>query len=465
VSQRLLFILFLMHPAFAGAAESSDEEPSTLVSIRDKKILSVVFSGDPIPSNTKQKFLALEETELNPSAVRGVLLWHHDNGGDSLLEVSTTKSRGGLILRVHNKQRLKIAEIAFEGNETASSAVLLQQVELKVGNDFDPALVNGAVQKLSLFYSKQGYLASDVKASFDSQKHVLKFSVTEGEPTLLIGVSLSTLSTVERKDIRERYEKDLLDAFGLKAGDRIQRDKVLEGIQAIKDWLRERDFLMARDPVLDYKVGEDGRVELRLDIAYGSRIRYGFRGNEQFSYRELMALVSDVKEISTGSDYLSAVRRRVLEAYKEIGFANAKITTLVREDPSLGIRYVTLVVSEEKKILIEAVEIEGVFSMTKEEARSRFKKLGSRLVQRDYFHEAGINRAADLFAEELRSLGYLSAKLEYVKPDFSEDRKKVKVSILFSEGVQTRVQSVEVVGLNTFSIPEVREIFGLREEG
>jgi outer membrane protein insertion porin family len=220
---------------------------------------------------------------------------------------------------------------------------------------------------------------------------------------------------------------------------------------------------MARDPNLEYKVAESGTVGISLDINYGMRIRYGFRGNTQFSYRELIAMVGEVKEVSTGSDYLSAVRRRVLEAYKEIGLANAKITTLVREDPARGIRYVSLIVSEGKKIRIDGLNIEGVFSMSRDEARARFKKLGSRLVQRDYFDEAGINRAAELFAEQLRSEGYLSAKLEYVKLDFNQEHTKVKVSALFTEGVQTKVQSVEIVGAKSFPREEIMEIFGLKE--
>jgi|GEM_PF-4844404 len=462
MSAWLLLAIFLAICTGASAEEVADGQVA-LIALRGQKVSSVEFGGDPIPAIVKEKFEALAGKELSPTAIRSVLLWYHENGGDALLEARVAKIRGNHVLLVNSKQRLKIAEIVFEGNQTAATAVLLQQVELKEGNEYVPEIVASAAQKISLFYSKQGYLASDVKFTFDPQKHVLRFDITEGEATLLSQVSISPLNSIERKDLRSRYEREILEAFGLKAGDRIQRDKVLDGIQAVKDWLRDHDFLMARDPVLDYKVGEDGRVSLRLEIIYGARIRYGFRGNRQFSYRELTSLVSDVKEISSGNDYLSAVRRQVLEAYKEIGFANAKITTLVSEDAARGIRYVSLIVNEGNKILVDSIDIEGVFSMSKEEARERFKKLGSRLVQRDYFHEAGVTRAAELFAEELRSQGYLSAKLEYVKLDFNPEHTRVKPTILFSEGVQTRVQTVEVTGLKTFTPEEAREVLSLRE--
>src|SRR5262249_9583899 len=163
------------------------------------------------------------------------------------------------------------------------------------------------------YYSQIGYLASDVKTSFDAQKGELKFLITEGEPTLITEVGVSPITTIELKDLRDRYESEILETFGLKAGDRVQRDKALEGLNAVKDWLRDHDFLLARDPNLEYKVAPNGRVGFFLDISYGPRIRYGFRGNTQFSYRELTALVRDVKEIASGTDYLSSVRRKVLE--------------------------------------------------------------------------------------------------------------------------------------------------------
>lgn len=434
----------------------------TNLAMRGRKIESVEFSGDALAANAKAKFSGMANREFSPGEVRATLLWIHENGGDALIQVSATEAGSSIVLKVRVQQRHKIREIVFEGNSAAPVNALLQEIQLKEGQEFEDASAKAASQKITLYYSKLGYLASDVKQSFDQASNILRFRITEGEPTLISGLKISPLITVERKDLRARYENEIREAFGMRVGDRIQRDKVLEGVQAVKDWLREHDFLTARDPVLEYKVATDGKVNISLDIPYGPRIRYGFRGNKQFSYRELMALVGEVKEISTGADYLSAVRRRVLDAYKEIGFGNAKITTLVREEPSQGIRFISLIVNESQKITVSSLDIEGIFSMSKEDARDKLQDLGTRLVQRGFYDEAGLNRAAELFAEKLRASGYLSAKLEYVKADFNRDRSKVKISILFSEGIQTRVEKVEIVGVKSFPENEVLNVFGLK---
>ncbi len=430
--------------------------------LRGERIIDVIFEGDGIPPIAKDRALNLRRRPFNPSEVRSLLIWLSENGVDQAVRIHLKEERSGLVLVISSKERTKIKEIQFEGNSAAKEAQLLPLTQLSDGLDFEKESVDEAVRKIGLHYSRMGYLASEVTHQFDSNSGKLTFKISEGEPTLLAKLDISPLTSVERKDLRARYENEIREAFGLKIGDRIERERVLDGIQAIKDWLREHDFLLAKDPTLEYSVLEDGTVGLSVNIQYGARIRYGFRGNIQFSYRELMALVGEVREISSGSDYLSAVRRRVLEAYREIGFSNAQITTLVREDPQRGIRHISLIVDEREKIKINSITIEGIYSLSTEEAVKVYRSFASRLVQRDYFHEAGINKGAELFADHLKSKGYLSAKIEFVKLDFNDEKTKVDVTLLFSEGIQTRVQDIQVKGVKSINVGEIQEILGVK---
>lgn len=458
-----VFLCVLLAATPGARAAEPDEAGSSPAAIRSQTVTAVEFSGDAMAENARTRFRALAGKEFSPAAVRSVLLWAEANGVDALVEVSAAHSPRGVDLRVSVHQRQRITAIVFEGNSTTPASTLLQQIDVKEDTEYDPDLVAASVQKLTVYYGKVGYLATSITPQFDPQKRVLKFVIGEGEPTLITEVTVAPITSIERRDLRERYERDILEVFALKAGDRVQRDRVIDGVNAVKDWLRDHDFLLARDPVLVPKVAPDGKVGFYLDISYGPRIRYGFRGNKQFSYRELSLLVRDVKEVASGTDYLSSVRRKVLEAYRDLGFANAKITTLVHEDTAQGIRYVSLIVNEGDKIRVDDLDIEGIFSLSHDDAVKRFKSLGSRLVQRDFLDEKGVNNAAELFAEQLRSEGYLSAKLEYVKLDYSQEHTKVRVTVLFTEGAQTRVQGVEIVGVKSFSRDEVMEIFGLKE--
>lgn len=450
-------LLTLMFSSVCYAQEDVQNLIRNSINFTGQKILDVETIGNGFSDQLKLKLNAIKGKEYRPQISRQLIEWYHQNDGDYQLELFAEPVRGGIKILARIKERLKIDSINFEGNYTSTSNMLSSLIDLKEESEFDKASVEEAVKKISNFYTTQGYLSSDVKYSFDPKNRNLTFIVREGEPTLISELIFSKLNVIEDKLLRERYEREIAERFGMKKGDRIQRDKVMEGIQAVKDWLREHDFLTAKDPTLEYKVSEDGKVKLILNIQSGPRIRYGFQGNHKFSYRELMLMVGEVKEVSGGNDYLGSVRRRVLEAYKEIGFNNAQITTLVREDPAKGIRYVSLVVNEGDKIRIVALNIYGIQSMSEDAARDKFNSLATRLVQRHFFHESGINKAAELFAEYLKSQGYLSAKLEFSKFDFNDDKTKVSVSLMFSEGTQTFVQEVKINGLKTFTTKEVMD--------
>ncbi len=456
---RLIFLtlLILVISVSAGADDERFEK------YRGDRINDIVIEGDGIPPLARDRILSLKRKNFSPTDIRTLLIWMNESGVDHAVHIGIRPDRGGVIVVLTAKQKTKIKEIIFEGNAVIGANQLLPLTQMAEGFEFEREVAEEALKKIGLNYSRMGYLASEVSYSFDEKLGKVTFRIVEGEPTLLANLEISPLKTVERKDLRERYENEIREAFGLKIGDRIERDKVLDGIQAIKDWLREHDFLLAKDPVLDYHVQENGPVALSINIQYGTRIRYGFRGNQQFSYRELMALVGEVREIASGSDYLSAVRRRVLEAYREIGFANAQITTLVREDPQRGIRHISLIVNEKKKIKIKKINIEGIYSLNQEDALKKFLSYSSRLVQRSYFQEAGINRGAELFADFLKSQGYLSAKIEFIKIDFNDAKTEVEISLLFSEGIQTKVQELSLKGFSSLSRAEVEEVLGVKE--
>jgi outer membrane protein insertion porin family len=457
-----LLICALLHsPAIAAESDGPLGNIDSVRQLRGTRVAEVEFSGDKLSDVLKARFEALRGKPFQPTALRALLIWAHENGGDFLIRVDSKESRGSLRLEVKVQQKKKITAVKFEGNSAMIETALEPIVELKEGSEYEREAVASAAQRLTIYYSKQGYLFTEVKSEFNSG--VLTFRINEGEPTLLDSFGLSPLVNVERRDLRGRYERELTEAFGLKVGNRIQRDRVLEGIQAVKDWLRDHDFLMAKDPSLEYRVDESGKVGLFLNIEYGPRIRFGFRGNTQFSYRELMVLVGEIKEVASGNEYLAAVRRRIMDAYKEIGLANAEINTLIKEDPARGIRYVSLLINEGSKIRLERINIEGVYSMEEKDAVKEFKSVATRLVQRDFYDEEGITKAAALFAEKLQSRGYLSAKLEYLKTDFNAERTKVSLTLLYTEGIQTSVQEVRLAGISAFSREEVLKMLTVEE--
>ncbi|MGZ3695518.1 MAG: POTRA domain-containing protein, partial [Bdellovibrionota bacterium] len=157
-------LLLLLCPFMGQAATAASEEPSTAAqALRGERVVEIVYSGDTLPENTRARIEALKGKEFSPTAVRALLLWYHENGGESFLGIDAAPVRGGVKMLVKSKQKLRISEVVFEGNASVSSNLLQPVIDLKDGFEFEKEAAEAAVQKLTLYYSKQGYLATEVK--------------------------------------------------------------------------------------------------------------------------------------------------------------------------------------------------------------------------------------------------------------------------------------------------------------
>jgi len=455
----------LLDTAYAIFDLKSVDSASYMENLRrfsGRKIHSIEFSEQQnIPTVLKQKFTALKDRPLRFEDLHQIVQWFHDSLGDSRLELYLRERENDVVLVVSFQERPKVKAVEFEGAHYFSSSTLKAMIDLKEGSDLDPVALENSVEKILSLYRAQGFFSIQVTPFYD-KKQILQFKINEGNSTIIGKVTVSPIQSVEDKLVRKRLENSLLDAFDLVSGNRLEKEKLNQGLLNIKTWLRDYDFLVAKDPVLESHIGADGRMNIRVNIDYGARIRFGFRGNKLFSYRELMYHVREIKELSSGVDYIEAVRRKISDLYKDAGYANASINTVVRENPEKGIKNISLIISEGEKIRISRLNIEGIYSMPQEEAVDLFFSFASRLNQRGFFQEAGLNKAAELLADHLRSKGFLLAKLEFTKFNFRPDRKEVAVTLLYNEGVQTKVQNIEINGAKNFKQEDAVKILGVK---
>lgn len=427
-----------------------------------KRIDSVAIENEKtFPDVLRQKLQALRGTSFSMSRVREIVLWYGEAVGDSRIELAVEESGGSIDLRVRLKQRPKINKIVFTGLGSFSQPVLEALLDFKVGDELDPGLLEVSLQKVANYFAAHGHLGAVIQADFVEGGSLL-FKVEEGSVTRINGISVSEIDSVENKDYRRRMQQSLLDSFGVKKGDKLDKENIDTGLVNVRSWLHGRDFLLAKEPQLEVMRRPDGTADIKLNIQYGPRIRFGFRDNEKFSHRELMTIIDEVKEVSIGSDYLEAIRRKITDAYKEVGMVNVQVNTIVRDDTDKGLRHISLAIDEGDKVRISRINLEGIFAFDQEHAMDLFQSFASRLVQRNYYHESGIRNAGELLADHLRSLGYLSAKLEYARTEFSQDRKSTVVTLLFNEGPQTILEELALTGVGNIQIDEAKALFDLK---
>ncbi len=191
---------------------------------------------------------------------------------------------GELVFKIHERLKVRIREIVFEGNATFGDKVLKKEIETKTAwwifrtGAFDKELAEGDVARLQNYYRDQGFL--DATASYatsvgdDGHDMTVTFTVQEGtryriEDIQFVGHAVFSAD-------------ELLNMTKSRVGEIVKRPQVDADVKAIQDRYGELGYIYAR--VRSTRVFSDapGLVRLTIDIEEGEQFRVGrvaVRGN------------------------------------------------------------------------------------------------------------------------------------------------------------------------------------------
>src|SRR3989344_652409 len=379
----------------AGSAVAASIDPDAAIAVEQDmaRALSVVGrtvsrvhieSKLDLAKEASAQFMKLEGKPLEILELRNLVRWFNETVRDTRLTVKAEKSAAGVELTFEIAAKRKIETVEYYGNASFGESELSALVAISEGDDFEEEALEGARRKIIEFYRNAGFLQAEV--TIEVVPEGVRFRSNEGGAATIRSINFSEITVVGDRRERNLLQKSALSAFGVGVGDRLDRRTIKDGIARLKDWLRSRDFLIAKEPVVNSVVYDAGTsANLDITIIYGPRVRFGFRNNERYSYKDLIAAVAEVQEVGIGADYLDTVKSKITEMYHEVGLVNFKVETVVREDPAKGYRHVRFVLHEGEGVRIERISFEGIYSTPKEESAKLFLSFAPPLVQRYYF--------------------------------------------------------------------------------
>lgn len=372
--------------------------------------------------------------------------------------------------------RIEILGVTLFEQPTIESAL-----EITVGDRLSRTKVLKTAQNLGNLYSVHGYEETKVSSELNRQKSedgkletVLRFNVTEGNPTRISDIQFIAENPKSDNFLRywENVEKSLSAKVGLRRGDVFDQEKMAVDRRSIQDVLAAEEFIGAKVSEVQVKPGNplpnESRpaarwVSLQIHVDLGDRVSFGFRGNQVLNKTALLAAVEEQRLLGFGSDYISAIKTRIEDEYKAIGYALVRTTVYTFEKPNFQERHVTYEIVEGPRVEIDSVEFEGNVVFSNEELTDRLFSNSSKQIQERYYVEKDIQKSADLLIEWLKSQGYLSAKLVTANRVFFKKNQKVRLSFYIYEGDQTLVQSIKLNGFKAVSETDARKILAIEE--
>jgi outer membrane protein insertion porin family len=253
------------------------------------------------------------------------------------------------------------------------------------------------------------------------------------------------ISKIAVKGLRNVKEKNVLSEIKLKKGKAYSVDFVRAAVRSITEleYFEDCTFTFDRDTgVLAFDVTEKPYVESVV-----------FKGNVQFSNGKLKG-VSVLKE----KDFydvlkLEEAKKKIMKLYGDKGYADCIIEVYPTIDLDTNRMTVTFLITENNKIVIGGVKIEGVISYPEKKILKLMKKIKPKKIFKDEEYQKELVAIEAFY----KNTGFMDYKLITSSASYNEFRTKMFLTLNISEGGKYKVGEIDFDGNIAFEDKELKK--------
>ncbi len=435
-----LFILSFLFSKIAFGAEPQFVEISendTQV-LRDKQ--PQLFTGE----------VTLEEAD---EALRALML----TGGYERVLVRQ-KEDGNI--EISGKPIRLIRSIEIEGQKNVRKRDLLETLELSEGDQFDRKRIIRAGEALKEKLADRGFYNALVEVSFlrapDGNLDIL-FSIDEKAPCRIQEILIET----ENIELKARLDRQVLK-FRKKA---LTANSLAEIESNLNQFLLSRKYLRYEMPPaeLTYNVDKT-QASIRFDLKQAYRYEFYFSGYKRFSLSDILKVVKLDEYQRTSLDPISEVAERIRRHYLSKGYPQVRVETRSEEVPQNFLRKAFVKIEEGPRVRITDIEIAGRVSRPPKIYTDFVKENSSSLIRSGYYNREDLDLGYRNLVTHLRNEGYLRARVQSSRLEYSADKQSTKVILVLDEGPLTQIQSIQFTGIKAFRPEELLEVLDLQNQ-
>lgn len=350
-----------------------------------------------------------------------------------------------------------VEEVKFTGNKSFNSGELRDLVDIRAGDRFERKKAVSAGEKIKQFYGENGFFNAMVELSFlKSEKNnmVLSFDIKELSTTRIERIDLETANPFLKKRL-----------FG-KIRNRLQKPLTVERVRGlmneINSFLIENRYLVAEVSGPNPRYNTDKtEAYLQIEIREPYRWEFFFDGHKYETLAGLYRALDFRNHERKNLEPASEGAERLKQHYLAIGFANIQVETQVRVIDESWLKRVTYTLQEGPRVKIDRLEVQGRISRPSKYYADFVRDNSTDLISRGYYNRQDLEVGFKNLETELRNQGYLRARVQSSRTEYSRNKSKVVVSILMDEGQLTQIRAVDFEGNRFLSSSELAAIMKL----
>lgn len=415
---------------------------------RPQRILK--FSGVPISQATsiKKRFPFVFEREVTLGEVDEVVRFLMKTGDYSNIEViERTGSDGERELVLVASILRKIRQVEVKGLHVFTEQEALDFLEIEKDKPFERKDLIASADELRRAYERLGYHNTKVEIEFGlpSDNEVdIQVIVTEGAPIRIQNVSFETSNPGLLKRLKR---------MGLSLKNEILNDDVTTDFQkSINTYLQDNRYLTARlsSPTVSYN---KERTEAKLSYAVENpwRLEFMIDGNQHFTDWDIIRQLELDKLSGATSSPAPDLADRIRRAYQAAGFANIHVEyneQFIEED---FIQRIYFVVEEGKRVRIRKVEVNGNISRPEKYYSNFINGTNASFAGKGFYNRREIDESGKRLINELQNQGYLRARIQSQRAEYSKDKSNVTIYLTIDEGPLTQIRQIKFTGAESFT--------------
>jgi outer membrane protein assembly factor BamA len=332
----------------------------------------------------------------------------------------------------------RIGEIEVVGNPRGDRGDLLSRLDLAPGRPYERERLNARLTDFQRRLKRRGFLQAaashTARLSEDGRLADLTLDIQSG-PTVTVTFEGDPLPA-DRRDELVPFERE----------GSVDEDLLEDSVQRIRDYLSQQGFWKADVSVRPQQT--DDALTIVFSIRKGPIYRVApegvqVTGNTAVSLDEIRPLLVLRPGDLYNASRLDATVGALVRLYRTRGFRWVDIKSSENEAGTSGetaLLRPSIAIAEGPRAALGDVTVTGAKALSEAEIRRILQ-----LQAGQPYYEPSITAARDAVQLEYLNLGFSTAQIA-LTPTLSEDRTRVSLAIAITEGVQTMVDHVIIVG-------------------
>ena len=395
---------------------------------------------------------------LNKADIRHSIQALYATGRFATIEIDAEKTPQNEVNLVFDaRQNYFVGLISVDGSpKRPASSQMVNASKLQLGELFTPEKLQAAVKNMKTVLADNGYYQAVIEHAEnfhpDTQQVTIRFMVTPNAPARIGRVMVQGTPGLTDKQVQ--------DVAHMHYGDVVSANRVMKALQNLRKTYQKQRRLEAQVSIVDRNYHPDeNRLDYVFKIERGPTVDIKIEG-AKIRAGVLKKYVPIYEENAVDDDLLNEGRRNLRDYLQTRGYFDVKVA--FEKNYDLELDHLTVVYNVERgpSQKLSAVIIKGNKYFDTDTIRERMGvRPAAGLLTHGIFSQSQLNRDVESIENLYKANGFLGVKVKGDVVNKSNDPQgDMAAAIDITEGAQTRVRSVRIIGNKSVSDEQIESL-------